>query len=72
MSQKVYVTGKIEGKNKQEVQEYVESLGYIWTGIINKDLFYLVTGLRAGPAKLEKAKTLGITVLTWEEFVDIH
>ena len=70
--ERVYVTGKIEGRDKTQVREYVESLGYQWSGTINEKLKYLVLGERAGPAKIEKAKTIGITMLSWEEFVALH
>ncbi len=65
---KIYITGKIEGMTKDEVQKYVESLGYEWSSSISKNLDLLVTGEKAGKKKLDKALELGIEVNSWEDF----
>ena len=63
----IYVTGKIPGMNKDEVQSFVISKGYTWSNL-KKSLSLLVIGDRAGPAKITKARKYGIPVQTWEEF----
>ena len=65
---KVYVTGKIEGMTKKEVQALVESYGYEWSSSITGTLDLLVLGEKAGPKKIEKAKELGIRTLSWDDF----
>ncbi|MFW9995902.1 MAG: NAD-dependent DNA ligase LigA [Candidatus Odinarchaeota archaeon] len=70
--QKVYVTGKVAGYSKKDLQAFVEDHGFEWSASISGNLDYLVTGESAGAKKLEKAEKLGITVLSWEEFVSNH
>lgn len=67
--EKIYITGSIEGYNKKKLQEFIESMGFEWSTSISKNLDFLVFGINAGGAKLDKAKTIGITILSWEEFV---
>jgi NAD-dependent DNA ligase len=68
MAKYVYVTGKIEGMNKTDVQRIVESRGFIFDAFSKKtDL--LVFGERAGQKKLDKAKEDGIRVISWDEFL---
>jgi DNA ligase (NAD+) len=66
---KVYVTGKIQGYTKKDIQELVEDHGFEWATSISSKLDLLVTGEKAGGKKLEKAKLKGIKIVTWEEFV---
>jgi Leucine-rich repeat (LRR) protein len=68
VGKKVYVTGKIEGYTKKEVQKLVEDHGFKWSTTINK-LDILVTGEKPGPKKLKTAEEFGIKVISWEEFV---
>ena len=65
---RVYVTGKIEGMTKKEVQRLVESKGYEWLASISGKLDFLVYGDKAGPKKIQKAKQLGIKILSWDDF----
>ncbi len=66
---KVYVTGKIAGHTKEAVRAIVEEHGYRWSSTVSKNLAMLITGEKPGSKKLEKAKALGIRVLSWEKFV---
>jgi len=65
---KIYVTGKIQGYIKKEVQKFVEDHGFEWSTSINK-LDILVTGEPPGPEKLKKAEEFAIKVMSWEEFI---
>jgi DNA ligase (NAD+) len=69
LGKKIYVTGKIEGKSKKEIQDFVEQLGYEWSTSISGKLDLLVTGEKAGQKKLEKANALKIPIKTWKEFI---
>ncbi|MDB4083132.1 hypothetical protein N9502_02575, partial [Vicingaceae bacterium] len=40
-------------------------------GSISKKTDYLVAGDKMGPAKKEKAESLGVTILSEQEFVDM-
>jgi len=63
----VYVTGKIPGMTKREVENFVAQHGYEWASL-SKKLNLLVVGEKPGSAKIEKAKNYGLTIKTWEEF----
>ncbi|MCY3412771.1 MAG: NAD-dependent DNA ligase LigA [Candidatus Heimdallarchaeota archaeon] len=66
---KVYVTGKVSGMTKKELEEKVIALGYEWSTSISKALTYLVSGEKPGGAKIEKALKAGIPIVTWNEFI---
>lgn len=63
----VVVTGKVEPYTRSGINEKIESLGAHAAGSVSKKTDYLVCGENAG-SKLEKARTLGITVLTPVQF----
>ncbi|MEA3287477.1 MAG: NAD-dependent DNA ligase LigA [Candidatus Marinimicrobia bacterium] len=60
-------TGKLEYFNRDTAREMVESHGGSTSGTVSKKIDYLIAGPGAG-SKLEKAKKLGIKVLTEAEF----
>lgn len=64
---KILVTGTIEGLTREQVKNYILSHGGTYGSGISKNLDYLVVGHGAGTAKLEKAKRLGIKILTPSE-----
>ena len=64
----IYVTGKIPEMTKKQVKKFVTKKGYKWDSI-KRSLNLLVTGDKAGSAKLEKARKYGITIKTWDEFL---
>jgi DNA ligase (NAD+) len=61
------VTGTLEKYSREEIAELIKSLGGKASGSISKKTDYLVAGEKAG-SKLEKAKSLGVSVLTEAEF----
>ncbi len=65
---RIYVTGKIEGMTKEEIKVLVESKGHTFAPFSGKTEI-LVYGKRPGQAKLDKARALGIRVISWEEFM---
>ncbi len=67
---KVYVTGKVDGFNKKEIEKKVKDLGFEWSKSISKNLNYLVAGNNPGGTKIEKALKIGVDILTWNEFID--
>jgi DNA ligase (NAD+) len=68
---KIYCTGKFACGNKDYLQNLVESNGGEFAGGLNKSLDYLVVGSLKGSGKADKAKTLGVTVLQEDEFLQI-
>lgn len=71
MKGKVYVTGSVPNMKKKEVEEFIKSKGFDWSSSVSKKLTYLVTGDKAGQAKLTKAEKIGVTVISWEEFLKV-
>jgi DNA ligase (NAD+) len=63
----IVVTGKVEPYTRSEVNELIESLGARAGSSVSSKTDFLVCGEKAG-SKLEKARSLGITVLTPAEF----
>lgn len=61
------VTGTLQKYTRDEIKEAIERAGGRAASSISKSTDYLVAGEKAG-SKLEKAKQLGITVLTEDQF----
>jgi DNA ligase (NAD+) len=61
------VTGTLERYSRDEIEGLIKRLGGKATGSVSKKTDYLVAGENAG-SKLEKAKELGVAVLTEAEF----
>lgn len=61
------VTGTLENYGRKEIQEFIESLGGKVSSSVSKKTDYVLVGDSPG-SKAEKAKELGIKILTEEEF----
>jgi len=61
------VTGTLSKYGREEIEEVIRQLGGKAAGSVSKATSYLVAGAKAG-SKLEKANSLGVPVLTEEEF----
>jgi DNA ligase (NAD+) len=61
------VTGTLENYSRDEIERLIKDLGGKPTGGVSKKTDYVVAGENAG-SKLDKAKELGVTVLTEKEF----
>ena len=61
------VTGTLVSMGRREIEGLIESLGGKAAGSVSKKTDYLVAGESAG-SKLDKAKALGVPVLTEDEF----
>jgi DNA ligase (NAD+) len=63
------ITGTLPNRSRSEMQAFLEEHGGKVTGSVSKNTDYLVVGESAG-SKLDKAKTLGVTIVT-EEYIDL-
>jgi len=68
LSGKVFVfTGALQSFGRDEARSLVESLGGSTSSGVSKKVDFVVAGEDPG-SKFDKAKELGITILTEEEF----
>jgi len=63
----VVVTGTLMRYKREEIEELIKSLGGKASGSVSKKTDFVVIGEKAG-SKLEKARELGITTLSEDEF----
>lgn len=63
----VVVTGTLKNYGRKEIEDLIKSLGGKPTGSVSKKTDYLIAGEEAG-SKLDKARELGVAVLTEDEF----
>ena len=67
MGKTVVVTGTLENYSRTSIKEKLESLGAKVSGSVSKNTDFVIAGEAAG-SKYDKAKSLGITILSEEEF----
>ena len=67
---KFVITGKFEEMSRNELTELVEKNGGSVAGSVSQKTDYLLAGSDAG-SKLTKAQSLGVPVLTIEEFLEM-
>ncbi len=61
------VTGTLKNYGRKEIEDAISANGGKATGSVSKKTDYLIAGENAG-SKLDKAKTLGVPVISEEEF----
>jgi len=66
----IVVTGKLESFTRDSINAKIESLGAKAGSSVSKATDYLICGEKAG-SKLGKAKALGISVLSEQQFLDM-
>jgi DNA ligase (NAD+) len=66
----VVVTGTLSRFGREEIEELIRTLGGKSTGSVTKKTDFVVAGEKAG-SKLDKAKTLGVKVLSEDEFLKL-
>lgn len=66
----VVVTGSLQHFTRDSITAKLEEVGAKVSGSVSKKTDYLITGEKAG-SKLNKAKQLGVTVLTEDDFLNM-
>ncbi len=66
----VVITGTLPGISREEAGARLEAAGARVSGSVSKKTDYVVVGESAG-SKLEKARSLGVETVTWEEMLGI-
>ena len=64
------ITGTLPNLSRKEAQARIEQAGGKVTGSVSKKTNYLLAGEAAG-SKLEKAQSLGVTVLSEEDLLSM-
>lgn len=64
------ITGTLPTMGRQEATEIIKNLGGKVSGSVSKKTNYVLAGEAAG-SKLEKANSLGVTVISEEEFLEM-
>jgi DNA ligase (NAD+) len=67
--QTVVVTGTLEKFGREEIEELIQKLGGKAAGSVSKKTSFVVAGENAG-SKLDKAKELGVPVLSEKQFLE--
>ncbi len=67
----IVVSGVFERVSRDELKALIESYGGKNVGSISAKTTYVVAGENMGPAKLEKAQKLGVTILNEFEFFNL-
>ena len=66
----VVITGTLPGVTREEATERLSAAGAKVTGLVSRKTDFLLAGEEAG-SKLERARALGVRVVTWEEMREI-
>lgn len=66
----IVVSGVFKSLGRNEIKQLIEEHSGKNVSSISKNTSYLVAGENMGPSKLEKANSLGIKILTEEEFLE--
>ena len=64
------LTGSLENYSRKEAEEIIESYGGKTSSSVSKKTTYVLAG-EDGGSKLTKAQTLGITIISEEEFLNM-
>jgi DNA ligase (NAD+) len=66
----IAITGTLVYFSRKDIQKTITTLGGVFASSVSKNVDMLIYGEKAG-SKLEQAKSLGIKIVTEEEFLDL-
>jgi len=66
---KILASGKLNNFKRDEIVSFIASHGGEYIKTVNKSLDFIIEGEEMGPSKKEKAKQLGIKLISEEEFL---
>lgn len=69
--QTIVISGVFERHSREEYKALIEKNGGKNTGSISSKTSFILAGSNMGPAKLEKAKKLGVRIIGEDEFLDM-
>jgi DNA ligase (NAD+) len=69
--QKFVISGKFSDYSRDELKEMVENNGGKNVGSVSSNTSYILAGENMGPEKLKKAETLGIPIISVEDFLEM-
>lgn len=67
LNKTVCVTGEVPGLSRDQANAKLREAGAHTVGTVTKNTHLLIIGARVGPRKMEKAETLGVAVVPWED-----
>ncbi|HSO85753.1 MAG TPA: NAD-dependent DNA ligase LigA, partial [Draconibacterium sp.] len=65
----IIISGTFEKYSRDELKEMIEKNGGKNVGSISKNTSYVLAGEKMGPSKLEKAKQIGVKIISEDEFL---
>lgn len=65
----IVISGTFEKHSRDELKDLIEQNGGKNVGSISKKTHYILAGENMGPSKLEKAKELGVPIITEDDFL---
>ena len=68
----IVISGTFTHHSRDEYKALIEQHGGINTGSVSGKTTYILAGENMGPAKLEKARKLGVRILSEEEFLEMN
>lgn len=67
----IVISGTFTHHSRDEYKALIEQYGGMNTGSVSGKTTYILAGENMGPAKLEKARKLGVRILSEEEFLEM-
>jgi DNA ligase (NAD+) len=69
---RIYVSGSVEGYNKDQLEDLIVKHGGTWSsGVSKPETRILVLGKNPGPSKIDKATDREIKMMSWQKFKEL-